>query len=75
MIKKSHNVEHVHEVANKSSWGLNEDIKLAIKHLYMMGTSTAIPISYSLRDKAILSELANIDVENYYFLITLIRNG
>ena len=46
LIKKSQNVAHVH-VQDKENeiWGMNKDTKIAIKHLYLMGTSIAIPIS------------------------------
>ena len=63
LIKKSCNVEHVHEKENRE-WGLNDTTKAAIKHLFMMGTRTPIPIIHSLRDSVILSQISNINIDD-----------
>ncbi len=62
-VKKSCNIEHNHEKL-KEDRGLNYDTRKAIDHLYAMGTKTALPIIYALRDKEILSSKADIEVDN-----------
>ena len=62
-IKKTCNIEHNHNEIVKDSKGLNCDTKKAIQHLYTMGTKTALPIIYALRDKEVLSSIADIDIE------------
>ena len=59
LIKKSHNVEHIHtkERGTKKEWGLNVDTKTAINQLYIMGTTTAAPLTYSLRQENIISKI------------------
>ena len=62
LIKKSHNVEHKHDDGEHKARGINDDTRVAIKHLYAMGTRTAQLIIYSLRDKQILDEIIYIKV-------------
>ena len=46
IICKSKNIEHVHMEKVAKVWGLNEDTKTAIKHLFKMGTKTSSKIIF-----------------------------
>ena len=56
-IVKSANVEHDHSHEDSLVWGLNEDTKKAIEHLFVMGTKTAQACIYALRNPAIIAVL------------------
>ena len=56
-------LDHEHaEVEEEVDWGLTGDTKLAVEHVYIMGTKTAQAIIYALRNREILERLPeNID--------------
>ena len=71
-------LEHEHTEEIEVDWGLTDDTKLAVEHVYVMGTKTAQTIIYALRNREILARLpetinkANIEIinnrnnKNYY---------
>ena len=63
-IAKSANIEHDHTAAQSSLFGMDKTTKLAIEHVFLMGTKTAQSIKYALRDPLVLKKLpATIDTK------------
>jgi hypothetical protein len=61
-IAKSANIEHDHTAVQSTLFGMNETTKLAIEHVFVMGTKTAQSIKYALRNPLVLEKLpATID--------------